>query len=193
MKLAVHVPKIGSKAAGVIAPRSAIVSDPSTNNERGILCYFEGNILGAPNMKAFHDRICVAAGRLEQDYPTKAVARFPVADLVPVALYDTALRAITTVYNGEMLANWADEPLIEITGRRLPAGQAEWDLAIIAAKGARPVAHGQIDHVLPFRTRAGQLFFFYNDGSKQVEVLGDDDPRLILFSPESASAPGLLS
>ncbi len=193
MKLAVHVPKIGSKAAGVIAPRSAIVSDPTANNERGALCYFEGNLFGAENMKVFHDRLSVAASRLEQDYPSKAVARFALSDLVPVALYDTAVRAITTVYNGEMLANWADEPLVEITGRRLPAGQVEWDLAVIAAKGARPVAHGQIDHVLPFRTRAGQLFFFHNDGSKQVEVLGDDDPRLILFSPESATAPRLLS
>ena len=193
MKRVVQVPKIGTKPASVIAARSAIVSDPAATNERGALAYFEGNLFGAENLKAYHARLSMAATRLLHDYPTKAVARFDSKDLITVALYDTDLRAITTVYNGEILCNWAEEALVDITGVRLPAGHAAWEQAVAAAKGAQPVAHGQIESVLPFRTRAGQIFFFKNDGSREVEVLGDDDPRIMLFEEESQADPRLLS
>lgn len=182
MKIAIYVPVPGTEAASVIAPGSAIVADADAAGGK-VDAWFEGNLNKYANVKGFHDKLKIAAGRLVQTYPTKARREFDASDLRQVATYHYPLLAVRDVTDPEALAQWAGEPIGAIVGERLPSGAADWNVAAKVAEGASPVAHGQIEGVLPFRSVAGQILLF-DTRAKTVEVLADDDPRVSMFAVE---------
>src|SRR5690554_3034747 len=87
MKLNILIPLAGSFAAKVIAPKSAIVADPSVSGDR-LICHYEGNLYGAENLQTFYDRLCSASGRLAASYPTAAMGEFEADDFMLVAEFD---------------------------------------------------------------------------------------------------------
>ena len=86
-----------------IAPGSAIVGRGETDGR--VHVYFEGNLHGAINLERFIDRAAVAAGRLEQRYPTVAQAFMPAERLVEVGTFDCDLNRVTLT-NEPALAAW---------------------------------------------------------------------------------------
>lgn len=83
--LTVYIPRSGALSTLFLAPGSALVADPEKEYLPGqIVCYYEGNIHGAVNLRTFADKALCAAGRLAKKYPTSALAAFPVEDLVEV-------------------------------------------------------------------------------------------------------------
>ena len=159
MKLNVLVPRPDSRARAIIAPHSAIVSDPASGRQDTLLAYYEGNVIGAENLTEYYDRMVSAAGRLTARYPTVAMAEFPADQFELVAVYDTELQAIVEVVDGQLLEDWSGEALERIAGTALPVGPVGWDEAATEASTARQLPSSRPAEVV-YRTRAGQTLVF---------------------------------
>jgi len=97
--------------AECIAPRSALVSSADQSGDSR-LCYFEGNLYDADNMRRFTDRVMHAAGRAVTRYPTVAKSRIPVTDLRHVGTYDARSRRICSITDHDALLSYlSPEPL----------------------------------------------------------------------------------
>lgn len=176
--IGIYVPRPGSLTEAMIRPHSAVVASIDEGVDMAS-CFFEGNIYGAQNLRSFHDRLVVAAGRLTSDYPTTARALVSVADLIRVASYDTRFLAVRDVIDGQRLSKWAGEPIESITGVTLPVGRRTWSELSAVSNELRPVGARS---TFAFRSRAGQILVFGRD--KIAEVLADDDPRAQAFAIE---------
>lgn len=86
--LTVYVPKPGSFPYVAIDRGSGIVGAPVTMEAGGVILYFEGNRYGYANVKTFADRVAVAAGRLQENYPTLARLVVNPKDVIPVATFN---------------------------------------------------------------------------------------------------------
>lgn len=88
--ISIHIP-VTPNFAG-IAPGSGIVAGDLPGVPSHTVLYFEGNLMGAENLKTWAERVVVAAGRLHQRYPTVARKGMPVeeaqANLVRVGHVD---------------------------------------------------------------------------------------------------------
>jgi hypothetical protein len=65
-----YVPQPDTILARMIDPRSGIVGRPDGHGR--INLYYEGNRFGAENVRTYADRCAIAAGRLQENYPTIA-------------------------------------------------------------------------------------------------------------------------
>ncbi|BCB22300.1 hypothetical protein [Bosea sp. ANAM02] len=176
--IGIYVPRPGSPAETMIRPHSAVVATIEDGADMAS-CFFEGNVHGAQNLRSFHDRLVVAAGRLTCDYPTTARALVPVGDLIKVASYDPRFLAVRDVTDGKRLSDWAGEPVESITGVTLPVGRRTWSELSAVSDELRPVGARSM---FAFRSRAGQILVFGPD--KVAEVLAGDDPRAQAFAIE---------
>jgi hypothetical protein len=66
-RLSLYVPHPESRLCSELAKGSAIVGLPLSTGE--IRIYYEGNVIGADNLKRYRDRAIQAAGRMLHDYP----------------------------------------------------------------------------------------------------------------------------
>lgn len=96
---------IPASADAGIAPRSAVVSSCDQAGETR-LCYFEGNVYGADNLRRFSDRVRCAVGRAVHRYPTLARSRLPVAMLRHVGTFDARSQRITAITDPAMLSDY---------------------------------------------------------------------------------------
>ena len=67
-RLGVYVPHPESRLCSELAKGSAIVGLPLATGQ--IRIYYEGNVIGAENLKRYRDKAAQAAGRLIHNYPT---------------------------------------------------------------------------------------------------------------------------
>src|SRR5690349_5487446 len=67
-RLALYLPHPESRLCTDLAHGSAIVWLPLANGR--VRIYYEGNVIGAVNLKRFRDRAVQAAGRMLYDYPS---------------------------------------------------------------------------------------------------------------------------
>jgi len=67
-RLRVYVPHPESRLCDELAKGSAIIGVPLATGQ--IRIYYEGNVIGADNLKRYRDRAAQAAGRLIHNYPT---------------------------------------------------------------------------------------------------------------------------
>jgi hypothetical protein len=104
--LTVLVPKPGTHAAEVIHRGSGVVTDPKWDtlpalvsddpmvglfvDKPDILVYYEGNGWGATNSQRFEYCVGIAAGRLDQRYPTIACGHFRRDDFEVIGKYTYA-------------------------------------------------------------------------------------------------------
>lgn len=112
----VFVPKAGTRAAGIVAPKSAIVAaheqpDCLLGTDQA-LCYFEGNLYGAVNLQSFSERLLSAAGRALQRYPTVAKSFFNRSDLVLVGYYDFEQKHLVVI-DRRSLKDWLGDEMYE--------------------------------------------------------------------------------
>lgn len=182
MILTVYRPRMATKAERTIAPKSAIVSGPEVAPGE-VVCYFEGNTIGAGNLFSFFQKLLSAAGRLAANYPTAACMQVAVQDLHAIAEYDTERRAISKVIDREGLEEWAGEPVESIAGKRLAPGYVSWTVGADAVNGGRIISGTLGEDSRAYWSRAGQVFVFWPraETGQRVEVLADDDPRMQLF------------
>lgn len=77
--VAIYIPVEGSRVDRMVDACSGLVGylDAHTGY---IVCYMEGNRLGASNMTRYAERIKHAAGRLFESYPTIAMFQIPASD-----------------------------------------------------------------------------------------------------------------
>lgn len=93
MRHTVFVPKPNSHAFSSIAKGSAIVG--KEYESLGYMVYYEGNLNGAENIKTFEDKAMIAAGRLEENYPTTAKMLCRKGDLIIVGYFDSKNNVFT--------------------------------------------------------------------------------------------------
>lgn len=174
--LTVYVPRPGSQAAALLAPRSAVVGDGGQASDGHVVCHFEGRIYNQAGMERFYDRLCHAGDRLGARYPTRAMSSFAVHDLVPVARFDARRQVVTEVIDAAALADWCGETADDVVGVRLPSGKATWQAA--APLGQPPSRrlgrHSDGSGHWWFRTQAGQVIEFVSaDNGANVYDFGD--------------------
>lgn len=123
-----YVPKPG-KAFG-IEPGSAILAsaDQDASQER-VLVYYEGNLLGAENMRTFAERALHAAGRQVVRYPTVAKMAMLKADLIEVGRYHYPSQRVVELTNIPALVNWVPD-------------EAEWIKSFAGRSGRHEIGQG---------------------------------------------------
>lgn len=85
--LRVYILDEGADLKGYKLPKgTAIVSKGHKDNEGNLLCFFEGNLYGACNLRTFESRAICAAGRLVKSYPTIAKGKIPCDSLIEVGV-----------------------------------------------------------------------------------------------------------
>ena len=67
LRLSLYVPHPESRLCTALARGSAIVGLPLATGK--IRIYYEGNVIGAQNLKRYRDRAVQAAGRMLHSYP----------------------------------------------------------------------------------------------------------------------------
>src|SRR5438445_6001675 len=67
LRLSLYVPHPESRLCSELAKGSAIVGLPLATGQ--IRIYYEGNVIGAENLKRYRDRAIQAAGRMLHNYP----------------------------------------------------------------------------------------------------------------------------
>lgn len=105
--LAVLVPVVG--AAHGIDAGSGIVADLDAPRGDGglVVVYFEGNRVGAVNLRHLEDRLTVAGGRLTAKYPTVARSSVPLGDFEVVGTLETdGWRFTPYPHADEALCGW---------------------------------------------------------------------------------------
>lgn len=108
MLLSLYIPS--PSCSYPIHPGSAIVGSTPQDDVQ-VLVYFEGNLYGAENMRAYEQRVEHAAGRLTQRYPTIAKAMLRPTDLVRVGSYETDAHLLE-IEQPDALETWAGEKVV---------------------------------------------------------------------------------
>ncbi len=111
----VFVLREGSRFADLIAAGSAIVgSAPASGSGAGIVIDYEGNTIGAVNLRTFEERARNAAGRHFTAYPTVARMHLKADDMAEFVAVGRINGRMELAYNdasAEALARKQDERL----------------------------------------------------------------------------------
>lgn len=172
MLLNVYIPKPNSSAANLILPGSAIVG--AEERERRILCYYEGNAVGAQNLESFYERLRSASGRLITRYTTSAMAAFPADELQRVVTYDADREYLPTIIDPLSLERWARERSLSIQGPDLPEGAHLTRAIGTRFEKAFPRLMKQEGPVQSYALRCGQIVVI-NVASGMSEVIQPTD------------------
>jgi hypothetical protein len=108
--LSLYVPHPESRLCGALARGSAIVGLPLATGL--IRIYYEGNIIGAQNLKRYRDKAVQAAGRMLHSYPagypTRAREDVDPREVVEVGAIDTKTYTIDISARPADLSWWID-------------------------------------------------------------------------------------
>jgi hypothetical protein len=106
-----------------IVPGSAIVSAHPVGAQ--VLCYLEGNLYGAENIKTYADRVLHAASRLRTGYPTSAVRSISRSAIIPVGTFDDSFgEVVIQDTRTSALASWLDVPVDALRDELSTTGSA---------------------------------------------------------------------
>ena len=110
LRLSLYVPHPESNLCSTLARGSAIVGLPlATGNIR---IYYEGNVIGAQNLKRYRDRAVQAAGRMLHNYPagypTRARQDVDPREVVEVGAIDAKTYRIDISAGPTDLSWWID-------------------------------------------------------------------------------------
>ena len=109
-RLSLYVPHPESRLCTELAHGSAIVGLPLADGE--IRIYYEGNVIGAQNLKRYRDKAAQAAGRMLHSYPagypTRAREDVDPRELVEVGAIDAKTYRIDISAGPIDLSWWID-------------------------------------------------------------------------------------
>jgi hypothetical protein len=109
-RLGVYVPHPESRLCGELAKGSAIVGLPLATGQ--IRIYYEGNVIGAENLKRYRDKAAQAAGRLIHNYPTgyptRAREDVDAREVVEVGTIETKTFNLALSAKASDLSWWID-------------------------------------------------------------------------------------
>jgi hypothetical protein len=109
-RLSVYVPHPESRLCGELAKGSAIVGTPLATGK--IRIYYEGNVIGAGNLKRYRDRAAQAAGRMIHNYPTgyptRAREDVDPREVVEVGTIETKTFNLVVSAQSDDLSWWID-------------------------------------------------------------------------------------
>lgn len=126
-ELLVFVPRSGVPAERMIDAGSAIVG-ADVRADGNVEVYYEGNRLGAENLRRYEDRLLVAGGRLAQRYPTIARALVPADDLVLVGTLDAGTWRFAPHTHAESeIARWVGADWRRPDSEQLGVDQRTWE------------------------------------------------------------------
>ena len=110
LRLSLYVPHPESRLCNSLARGSAIVGLPLATGE--IRIYYEGNVIGAQNLKRYRDKAVQAAGRMLHSYPagypTRAREDVDPREVVEIGAIDTKTYRIDISANATDLTWWID-------------------------------------------------------------------------------------
>ena len=110
LRLSLYVPHPESRLCNSLARGSAIVGLPLVTGE--IRVYYEGNVIGAENLKRYRDRAVQAAGRMLHSYPagypTRAREDVDPREVVEIGAIDTKTYRIDISARPTDLSWWID-------------------------------------------------------------------------------------
>ena len=99
MKHPVFIPKPRMFASRTIAQGSAIVGKKHESD--GFIIFYEGNLYHAENIKTFEDKAMLAAGRMEDNYPTVAKMLCRKEDLILVGHFESSDKSLVILDDEE--------------------------------------------------------------------------------------------
>jgi hypothetical protein len=113
----VYIPHPESRLCTLLAHGSAIVGLPLATGQ--IRIYYEGNVIGAQNLKRYRDRAVQAAGRMLHSYPagypTRAREDVDVREVVEVGAIEAITYRIDISARPTELSWWIDaEDLVDL-------------------------------------------------------------------------------
>lgn len=110
-RLSVYVPHPESRLCSELAKGSAIIGMPLATGQ--IRIYYEGNVIGADNLKRYRDRAAQAAGRMIHNYPsgypTRAREDVDPREVVEVGTIETKTFSLRVSVGANDLSWWIDE------------------------------------------------------------------------------------
>ena len=117
LRLSLYVPHPESRLCTELARGSAIVGLPMVSGQ--ICIYYEGNVIGAQNLKRYRDKAIQAAGRMlhryPAGYPTRAREDVDPREVVEVGAIDTKTYRIDISARPTDLSWWIDsEDLVDL-------------------------------------------------------------------------------
>jgi len=108
LRLSLYVPHPESRLCNSLARGSAIVGLPLATGE--IRVYYEGNVIGAENLKRYRDKAVQAAGRMLHSYPagypTRAREDVDPREVVEIGAIDTKTYRIDISASATDLGWW---------------------------------------------------------------------------------------
>jgi hypothetical protein len=109
-RLSLYVPHPESRLCTELAKGSAIVGLPLATGQ--VRIYYEGNVIGADNLKRYRDRAIQAAGRMLHDYPagypTRAREDVDSREVVEVGTIETNTFHVEVSAAASDLSWWID-------------------------------------------------------------------------------------
>ena len=117
LRLSLYVPHPESRLCTALARGSAIVGLPLATGE--IRIYYEGNVIGAQNLKRYRDKAVQAAGRMLHSYPagypTRAREDVDPREVVEIGAIDAKTYRIDISATPTDLSWWIDaEDLVDL-------------------------------------------------------------------------------
>ena len=110
LRLSLYVPHPESMLYTVLARGSAIVGWPLATGQ--IRLYYEGNVIGARNLKRYRDKAVQAAGRMLHNYPagypTRAREDVDPREVVEIGAIDVKTYGIDFSATATDLSWWID-------------------------------------------------------------------------------------
>lgn len=110
LRLSLYVPHPESRLCNSLARGSAIVGLPLATGE--IRMYYEGNVIGAQNLKRYRDKAVQAAERMLHSYPagypTRAREDVDPREVVEIGAIDTKTYRIDISASATDLSWWID-------------------------------------------------------------------------------------
>src|ERR1700693_5785658 len=116
-RLCLYLPHPEAKLCTALARGSAIVGLPMVSGQ--IRIYYEGNVIGAQNLKRYRDKAAQAAGRMLHSYPagypTRAREDVDPREVVEIGAIDAKTYRINISATPTDLSWWIDaEDLIDL-------------------------------------------------------------------------------
>ena len=117
LRLSVYIPHPESRLCTALAHGSAIVGVRLASGQ--IRIYYEGNVIGAQNLKRYRDRAVQAAGRMLHSYPagypTRAREDVDAREVVEVGAIEATTYRIDISARPTELSWWIDaEDLVDL-------------------------------------------------------------------------------
>jgi hypothetical protein len=117
LRLSLYLPHPESRLCTALAPGSAIVGLPLASGQ--IRIYYEGNVIGAQNLKRYRDKAVQAAGRMLHSYPvgypTRAREDVDPREVVEVGVIDAKTYRIDISAKPTDLSWWIEaEDLVDL-------------------------------------------------------------------------------